>query len=193
MGFKDLNRYPLQKARYDKYKAWLDSTPLERQQKFAAVTDESRRAVAERESGYVSPFGTAGATKIYLPTRLIKSGQAGQGSSVAEALRTVIAPYVTTNAEFALLTTPLEINAKKFRFAKLTFTAVAPGTVKKPSRITGVEYKKPDVDSVTSPFGQTTGGQPYDGAVLGIKGQTAFAAFLAGNSGKNRVRFTPEG
>ncbi|MBG1263096.1 hypothetical protein [Nostoc commune] len=193
MGFRDLNRYPLQKARYDKYKAWLDSTQLERQQKFALITDETKRAVSEKESGYVSPFGTAGTTKIYLPARLIKSGQTGQGSGVAEALRTVIAPYVITVTEFAGLTTPLEIDAKKFKFAKLTFTAVVPGTVKKASRITGVEYKKPDVDSVTTPFGQTTGGQPYDGAVLGIKGQTTYATFLAGNSGKNRVRFTPEG
>lgn len=193
MGFRDLNRYPLQKARYDKYKAWLDSTPQERQQKFATITDETKRAIAEREAGYVSPFGTAGTTKIYLPTRLIKSGQTGQGSGVAEALRAVTAPYVTTATEFAGLTNPLEIDAKKFRFAKLTFTAVVPGTVKKASRITGVEYKKPDVDSVTSPFGQTTGGQPYDGAVLGIKGLTAYATFIAGNGGRNRTRFTPEG
>ena len=193
MGFRDLNRYPLQKARYDKYKLWLDSTPLERQQKFATVTDETKRARAEKEAGYVSPFGTAGTTKIYLPARLIKSGQTGQGSGVAEALRTVLAPYTMTSTEFAALTDPIQIDTKKFKFARLTFTAVVPGTVKKPSRITGVEYKKPDVDSVTSPFGQTTGGQPYDGAVLGIKGLTAYATFVAGNGGKNRARFTPEG
>jgi hypothetical protein len=193
MGFRDLNRYPLQKARYDKYKAWLDSTPLERQQKFATVTDETKRARTEKESGYVSPFGTAGTTKIYLPTKIIKGGQTGQGSGVAEALRTVLAPYTMTLTEFGALTNPLVIEAKKFKFARLTFTAVVPGTVKKASRITGVEYKKPDVDSVTSPFGQTTGGQPYDGAVLGIKGIGAFATFLAGNGGKNRARFTPEG
>ncbi|MHC5735084.1 hypothetical protein [Nostoc sp.] len=193
MGFRDLNRYPLQKARYDKYKAWLDSTPLERQQKFAAITDETKRARAEKEAGYISPFGTAGTTKIYLPARLIKSGQTGQGSGVAEVLRGLLANYTTTATEFAALTTPIEIDAKKFKFAKLTLTSVDPATVKKASRITGVEYKKPDVDSVTSPFGQNAGGQDYDAAVLAIKGESAFATFLAGNGGKNRARFTPEG
>lgn len=193
MGFRDLQRYPLQKARYDKYKDWLDSTPLERQQKFAAVTDETKRARAETEPGYVSPFGTAGNTKIYLPARLIKDGQTGPGSAVAGILRGLLAPYTSTLTEFAALTTPIEIDAKKFKFAKLTLTNVVPGTAKKPSRITGAEYKKPDVDSVTGVFGQTTGGQPYDGAVLGIKGIAAFATFLEGNNGKNRYKFTPEG
>ncbi|MDQ3018253.1 MAG: hypothetical protein M3Q64_00045 [bacterium] len=193
MGFRDLQRYPAQKARYDKYKEWLDSTPAQRQAKFAAITDETKRARAEKEAGYVSPFGTAGNTKIYLPTRIVKDGQTGQGAGVANVLRTLLAPYTTTATEFAGLTTPLQIDTKKFKFARLTLTAVVPATVKKPSRITGAEYKKADVDSVTSPFGQTTGGQPYDGAVLGIKGQAAFATFLEGNSGKNRAKFTPEG
>lgn len=193
MGFRDLNRYPLQKARYDKYKAWLDSTPQERQQKFALITDETKRAVAEKEAGYISPFGTAGTTKIYLPARLIKSGQTGQGSGVAEVLRGLLTNYTVTPTEFAALITPIEIDAKKFKFAKLTLTNVVPGTVKKASRITGVEYKKPDVDSVTSPFGQNAGGQAYDAAVLAIVGEPVYATFLAGNSGKNRARFTPEG
>lgn len=193
MGFRDLNRYPAQKARYDKYKEWLDATPAERQSKFAAITDESKRARAEKEAGYISPFGTAGTTKIYLPARLLKANQTGQGSGVANVLGTLLAPYTTTATEFAALTTPLEIEAKKFKFAKLTLTTVVPGTTPKNSRITGAAYKKPDVDSVTSPFGQTTGGQPYDGAVLGIKGQSAYATFLEGNGGKNRARFTPEG
>jgi hypothetical protein len=193
MGFRDLQRYPLQKARYDKYKEWLEATPLQRQQKFAAITEETKRAKAEKEAGYVSPFGTAGNTKIYLPTRLIKDNQTGQGSGVANVLRTLLANYTTTATEFAGLNTPILIDTKKFKFAKLTLTSVVPATTKKPSRITGAEYKKPDVDSVTSPFGQNAGGQEYDAAVLAIKGEAAFATFLEGNGGKNRARFTPEG
>ncbi|MBD2243219.1 hypothetical protein [Nostoc sp. FACHB-888] len=193
MGFRDLNRYPAQKARYDKYREWLEATPLVRQQKYAAITDETKRARAEREPGYISPFSTAGTTKIYLPARLVKDGQTGQGAGVANVLRGLLAPYTTTATEFAALTTPLQVDSKQYRFAKLTLTNVVPAAVKKPSRITGAEYRKPDVDSVTSPFGQTTGGQPYDGAVLGIKGQPAYATFLEGNGGKNRARFTPEG
>ncbi|MBH8578016.1 hypothetical protein I8752_34735 [Nostocaceae cyanobacterium CENA369] len=193
MGFRDLQRYPLQKARYDKYKEWLESTPAERQTKFAAITDETKRSYAEREKGYVSPFGTAGSTKIYLPARLIKDGQTGQGSGVANSLRDLLASYTTTATEFGALTTPIEVEAKNFKFAKLTLTAVVAGTTKKASRITGAMYKKPDVDSVTSPFGQSSGGQAYDAAVLAIKGIPAFTTFIQGNNGKNRARFTPEG
>ncbi|WP_414579190.1 hypothetical protein [Anabaena sp. CCY 9402-a] len=192
MGFRDLQRYPAQKARYDKYKEWLEATPEQRQAKFAAITDETKRVKTERETGYVSPFGTAGTTKIYIPARLIKDGQTGQGSGTALALRSLLANYTTTSTEFAALTTPILIEASKFKFAKLTLTSVAPGT-KKNSRITGASYNKPDVDSVTCAFGQNTGGQAYDEAVVAIKGETAYATFLAGNSGKNRARFTPEG
>lgn len=193
MGFRDLQRYPAQKARYDKYKIWLDAPPEQRQKMYAAITDETKRARAERESGYVSPFGTAGTVKVFLPAKLIKSGQTGQGAGAAEVLRGLLNNYTTTATEFAALTTPVVINSKKFKFAKLTLTSVVPGTVKKNSRITGAEYKKPDVDSVACAFGQNTGGQAYDAAVLAIKGETAYATFLNGNGGKNRARFTPEG
>jgi hypothetical protein len=193
MGFRELQRYPLQKARYDKYKEWLDATPQQRQQKFAAITDETKRARAEKEKGYISPFGTAGTTKIFLPAQLIKDGQTGQGSGVATVLRGLLANYTTTSTEFGALTTPILIEAKKFKFARLTLSSVVPGTTKKASRITGAEYKKPDVDSVTSPFGQNAGGQDYDAAVLAIKGESALTTFLEGNGSKNRARFTPEG
>jgi hypothetical protein len=193
MGFRDLQRYPAQKARYDKYKEWLDATPEQRQAKFAAITDETKRAKAEREKGYISPFGTAGNTKIYVPARLLKSGQTGQGSGVATVLLELLASYTTTATEFAALSSPLLIETSQFKAAKLTLTTVVPGTTKKNSRITGAGYKKPDVDSVTSVFGQNTGGQAYDTAVLAIKAASAYTTFIAGNSAKNRARFTPEG
>ncbi|WP_374869226.1 hypothetical protein [Pelatocladus sp. BLCC-F211] len=192
MGFRDLQRYPAMKARYDKYKEWLEATPEQRQAKFAAITDETKRAKTEREKGYISPFGTAGNTKIYVPARLIKDGQTGQGSGVANVLRGLLASYTTTATELAALNNPLVIETSQFKAAKLTLTSVVPGG-KKNSRITGAAYNKPDVDSVTCAFGQNTGGQAYDAAVLAIKGESAFATFLEGNNGKNRARFTPEG
>ncbi|MFN6484633.1 MULTISPECIES: hypothetical protein [unclassified Nostoc] len=193
MGFRDLQRFESQKSRYDKYKAWLAMTPDQRQAAFAAITDESKRARAEREDGYISPFGTAGTTKIYLPAQLLKSGQTGQGSGVANVLLSLLASRTTTATEFGALTTPIKIDTKKFKFAKLTLTSVVPGTVKKNSRITGAAYKKPEVDSVTSPFGQGTGGEAYDAAVLAIEETTEYVTFIEGNGGKNRARFTPEG
>jgi hypothetical protein len=193
MGFRDLQRYESNKSRFDKYKAWLAMTPDQRQAAYALVTDETKRVKTEKEAGYISPFGTAGTTKIYLPTRIIKSGQTGQGSGTAEVLRGLLASYTTTATEFGALTTPILIDTQKFKFAKLTLTAVVPGTLKKNSRITGAAYLKPDVDSVTCPFGQNTGGQDYEAAVLAIKGESAYTTFIAGNDGKNRAKFTPEG
>ncbi|BAY21689.1 hypothetical protein NIES2100_14460 [Calothrix sp. NIES-2100] len=193
MGFRDLQRYPLQKARYDKYILWLESTPAERQTKYAEITDETKRAKIAREAGYISPFGTAGTTKVYLPARLIADGQTGQGAGVANVLRTLLASYTTTETEFGALTNPLLIDAKKYKFAKLTLKAIVPGTEKKPSRITGAKYLKPDVDSVTAAFGQNTGGQEYDAAVADIKGSSGFTTFVNGNNGKNTYKFTPEG
>ncbi|MDZ7992029.1 MAG: hypothetical protein RM022_031055 [Nostoc sp. EfeVER01] len=193
MGFRDLQRYESQKSRYDKYKAWLAMTPDQRQAAYAAITDETKRARAEKEDGYISPFGTAGTTKIYLSAQLIKSGQTGQGSGVANVLLGLLASRTTTATEFGALTTPIKIDAKRFKFAKLTLTSVVPGTTKKNSRITGAAYKKPDVDSVTSPFGQGTGGEAYDAAVAAIEQTTEYVTFIEGNGGKNRARFTPEG
>ena len=193
MGFRDLQRYPAQKARYDKYKEWLDATPEQRQTKFAAITEETKRVKTEREKGYVSPFNTAGTVKAYLLAKLVKSGQTGQGSGVAEVVRNLLANYTTTATEFAALTTPLLIETSSYKFARLTLTSVVPGTTKKASRITGALYLKPDVDSVSCSFGQNAGGQDYDAAVLAIRGETAFATFLNGNGGKNRAKFTPEG
>ncbi|MBD2344167.1 hypothetical protein [Anabaena subtropica] len=192
MGFRDLQRYESRKARFDKYKAWLAMTPDQRQAAYALITDETKRVKTEREKGYVSPFGTAGNTKVYVPARLIKDGQTGQGSGTASVLRGLLSNYTTTATEFAALTTPILIETTKFNFAKLTLTAVIPGG-KKNSRITGASYSKPDVDSVTCAFGQNAGGQAYDAAVLAIKGESAYATFIEGNSGKNRARFTPEG
>ena len=192
MGFRDLQRYEAQKPRYDAYKLWVAKSPAEKAAAFDVINDATKRAVIAREKGYVSPFGTVGSTKIYLPTKILSSTQSGQGGGVATSLRTILANYVSTAAEFAALTTPIEVAAKKFKFAKLTLTAVAVGA-KSNSRITGARYNKPEVDSVTCPFGQQTGGQDYDTVISAIKGLSAYTTFLAGNSGKNRARFTPEG
>lgn len=194
MGFRDLQRYPQQKAKYDKYLQWLEATPAERQAKFAAITNEAQRVKIPRDSGYISPFGTAGSTKIYLPAPLIAAADpTGQGAAVAIILRGLLASYTTTETEFGALSSPVLIDAKKFKFAKLMLKAVVPGTTRVASRITGALYYKPAVDSVSAPFGQNTGGQEYTEAVDAIKGASAFTTFIAGNGGKNTYKFTPEG
>ena len=193
MGFRDLQRYESNKSRFDKYKAWLAMSPDQRAAAYAAITDETKRAIAERAKGYISPFGTAGTTKVYLPAEILKSEQTGQGSDVAKVLQGLLTGYTTTSTEYATLTTPIFVDTKNYKFARLALTSVVPSTAKKNSRITGAAYKKPDVDSISSPFGQNTGGQDYDTAVTAIKGAAAFVTFTEGNNGKNRFKFTPEG
>ena len=193
MGFRDLERYERQKARFEKYKAWLAQTPDQRQQSYAAITDETRRAKPERDAGYISPFGTIGSTKIFLPAMILADTQTGIGSDVANTLRGLLTSYVTTAEEFGALSSPIVVDAREFKFARLALTSVVPGTTVRYSRITGAGYKKPDVDTVSSPFGQNTGGQDYEVAIDAIKGQAAFTTFIAGNGGKNRFKFYPEG
>lgn len=194
MGFRDLQRYAAQKARFEKYQAWLAMTPDQRQSAYAAITDEAKRSKPERDTGFVSPFGTAGSTKIYIPANILSATQTGQGSDVANTLRGLLANYTLTATEFGNLTgDPIQVTAKGFKFARLSLKEVIPSTTKSTSRITGAKYNKPDVDTVSSPFGQNTGGQAYDAAILAIAGESAFTAFVAGNNGKNTYKFTPEG
>jgi|SRR6476469_2190429 len=194
MGFRDLNRFETQRARFEAYKAWQALTPNARQTAFAAVTDEAGRVKTKRVAAYVSPFGTLGTTMIYLATRVPANNQTGAGSGVANVLRTILATYIHGEpGGGALPNGAITINAKKFKFAKLTLTSVVPGTTRKESRITKALYYKPTVDSVTSPFGQATANQDEAAAVAAIKGSSEFEAFIADNSGKNRYKFTPEG
>lgn len=188
MGFRDLNKYPAMKARYDAFKIWQDKTPAERQAAYAAVTVEADRVKPEKTAGFVSPFNATGASLIYLPARLLGAAQSGAGEALAGIVKGLV-------DEFTVAEVPangLAVNQKSYKFAKLTLTSVVPGTTAKASRITGALYKKADVDSVSSPFGQKTAGQNFDAVVALIKAKAAFETHVAGNGGKNRYKFTAE-
>ena len=195
MVFRDLQRYESQKSRFDRFKKWLELDPEARQKAYAAITDETKRSKPERVDGYVSPFGTLGTTKVFLKARILSSSQNGQGSATANTLRGLLANYVTNQTAFNNLpeNDRISIKAKEFPFARLKITEYVPGTSIKYSRITGAGYKKPDVDTVSSPFGQNTGGQDYNAVVAAIEGNADFKTFKERNNGKNRYKFTPEG
>lgn len=189
MGFRDLNRYPAMKAKYDKFKAWQDLDPGKRSELFATVTDEQGRVKTSRADGLVSPFNTVGTSLIYVPARLISNTQSGAGAGLAGIVRGLV-------DEYTFATVPangVSVNTKNYKFAKLTLTTVVASTTKATSRITGSKYYKPTVDSVSSPFGQKTGGQDYDAVVALIKAKPAYVTHKAGNNDKNRAKFTPEG
>jgi hypothetical protein len=188
MSFRDLNKYPGMKAKYDKYKAWQDKDPGQRSAAYEAVAKAADRTKPEKRAGLVSPFNTVGNTLVYVNARILSATQSGAGAALAAIVRGLV-------DEFTFETVPangIAVNTKRFKPAKLGLTTVVPATTKTASRITGALYYKPDVDTVSSPFGQKTGGQDYDAVVALIKAKAAYTTHMAGNAGKNRSTFTPE-
>jgi hypothetical protein len=189
MGFRDLNKYPAMKARYDNYKQWQDQTPAQRQASYATVTVPANRVKPVKVQGYVSPFNATGTSLVYMPARILGPTQAGAGATLAGILRDLV-------DEFTHATVPtggITVGTKGYKFAKLTLTTVVSSTTRTESRITGTLYSKPTVDNVSSPFGQKTAGQNYDTVVTAIKAIAAYGTHDAANGGKNRCKFTPEG
>jgi hypothetical protein len=192
MSFKALQKYPALAARYNAYQTWHNQTPAQRQASYATVSDATKRASIARVAGYVSPFNNSSATRVYIPTKIISSTQTGQGAGTAAVVLSVLTNYITTETQYAALQSPIEIQAKKYKFAKLALTTVSTGE-KQASRITGVSYNKPNVDTVRSPFGQASNSQSYESAIAAIQAESAFTDFLSSGTGKNRFHFTPEG
>ncbi|MEH2351937.1 hypothetical protein [Nostoc sp.] len=195
MGFRALQRYESQKAKYDAYKAWQAKTPEQKQALYDAIPGiATGRAKPVLRPGFIIPFNSTGTVVTYVETSKILDATQGTavGNDVANALRTaLLGQYFLT----ATGTTPVVIQNPKYRFAKLSFTNKE-SFVKRVSRITGSTYQKPATDTVSMPFGGTTMAEDFDTAVLDIKtrasGANAWKA--AGTSTvKKSYKFTPEG
>lgn len=193
MSFRILRQVPLLQARYAQYQQWLNLSPQERQQRYAAVTTEADRASHSRRDGFVISFNTAGSTAVYLKTKILSDTQGSAGAALAGVVRGIVSTANRVRPDLAGVTDPVQINARKYKFAKLSLTTVSQDTSSGTSRITGVTYRKPDVDSCTSNFGGSTAGETYQEAVTAISEIAAFNTHLNGNGGKNRAKFTPEG
>jgi hypothetical protein len=189
MGFSFLKRYEAQKAYYDAYKAWDNKNPEQKQAAFAAITDETKRAKPERVTGYISPFNQRGSTLSYVELRVLSQTQTGEGTDVATALGNVLDNYYIDDTETAPTTSIIN---PRFKAAKLSFTSKT-NFVKKASRITTKQYLKPDVNTVSAPFGQASGGQTYAAATAAML--TAINTWINGATGtdKRSFKFTPEG
>jgi hypothetical protein len=190
MGFSALRRYESQKAAYDAYKLWQAKTPAQKQADFAAITDETKRSKPERQNGYLSPFNQIGLALKYVELRVLMSAQSGQGSDVANSLKTALDNFYIDGTE----TVPIggAILYPRFKAARLAYTAKTTFS-KKNSRITGRAYLKPDVDTVSAPFGQSVGGQTYEAALLLIKTAADTWAEAATAPAKRSYKFFPEG
>lgn len=195
MSFRKLKNFPSQKAKYEQFKKWEDMTPLERQKAYAAITTEANRAKPLRVEGSLSLFNTLGAQRIFLPAKILSPDwSTGQGFDVGNIVRDLVAPYVVTPEEFKGLVNPIRIaKSNGIKFAKIALKKSVPSITPKESRITGSQYKKPDVDTISSPFGQSAPNEDFDVAVTAIRGNNKLANFLGTTGQRNTVKFTPEG
>lgn len=196
MGFRALQRYESQKARYDAYKLWQAKTPEQKHALYEAIPGiATGKAKAVRSTGFIIPFNATGTIVTYIETSKILHATQGSavGASVANALRAALAGQFFATATG---TTPVIITNPKYKFAKLSFTS-KDSFVDRISRITGSHYKKPTVDTVSMPFGGKTMADDFDTAVADIKAKATDGANAWKNGStatvKKSYKFTPEG
>jgi hypothetical protein len=195
MGFRDLERYEAQKARYDNYKAWKALSPDAKKALYDAIPGiATSRAKPVLDTGFIIPFNSTGTIVTYVETTKILNATQGAavGAAVANALRTALTGQFFATAAG---TTPVVLNIPRYKFAKLSFTNKE-GFVDRISRITKSSYKKPSTDTVSMPFGGKTMAEDFDTAVADIKTKANGAAAWSGGSTatiKRSYKFTPEG
>ncbi|MCM0591344.1 MAG: hypothetical protein KA716_31855 [Gloeotrichia echinulata DEX184] len=195
MGFRALERFESQKAKYDAYKAWKAKTPEQKKALYDAIPGISTgRAKPVLSTGYIIPFNATGTIVIYVETSKILDATQGSavGASVANALRTALAGQFFATATG---TTPVILTNPRYKFAKLSFTNKE-SFVSRVSRITGSTYKKPTTDTVSMPFGGSSMSEDFDTAVAGIRTKTNGAnAWKNGSTATiiKTYKFTPEG
>jgi hypothetical protein len=194
MGFRDINRYPAMKAKYEAYKAWQDLSPDKKQDLYATVAPVNQRLKPERKPAAVAPFNITGTNLVYVKANVLTLDQSGVttgidlAKSCAELCSDYIKPLNSAGINVVQLT-----GKSSYKFARLTLTTVTPATSRTPSRITKTQYYKPSVNSATCPFGQKTAGQDYDTVVAEISAKPKFVTHAEGNNSRNRYKFTPEG
>ncbi|WP_029635974.1 hypothetical protein [[Scytonema hofmanni] UTEX B 1581] len=195
MGFRALQRYESQKAKYDAYKLWQAKTPEQKQALYDAIPGiATGRAKPVLTTGFIIPFNATGTIVTYIETFKIFDATQGSavGADVASALRTALAGQFFATAAG---TTPVVLTNPRYKFAKLSFTN-KDSFVKRVSRITGSTYQKPTTDTVSMPFGGKTMTDDFDTAVADIKTKTNGAnAWKNGSTAtvKKSYKFTPEG
>lgn len=190
MGFSALQRYEKQKAFYDAYKAWDNLTPAAKQAKFETINDPTKTTKPEREQGFISPFNQLSNTLNFIQIRVLSQTQSGQGSDVAVSLGNALDAFYTDSTEPAPAGGAIKVT--RFKAAKLAYTSKT-AFAKSPSRITGRSYLKPDVDTVSAPFGQSVGGQDYAAALVIITPLANTWVNAATAPAKRSYKFTPEG
>lgn len=196
MGFRALQKYESQKARYDAYKLWQAKTPEQKHALYEQIPGiNTGRAKALRATGFIIPFNVTGTIVTYIETSKILHETQGSaiGASVASALRAALAgQFFPTSTG----TTPVILANPKYKFAKLSFTNKE-NFVDRISRITGSHYKKPTVDTVSMPFGGKNMADDFDTAVAAIKAKATDGAKAWRDSStptvKKSYKFTPEG
>jgi hypothetical protein len=196
MGFRELERYESQKAAYDNYKAWKALSPDAKKALYDAIPGVSTgRAKPILDTGFIIPFNATGTILTYVQSKKILSATQGTTSwaDVATAVRGALAGQFFAAATG---TTPVQINAPKYPFAKLSYTKKE-NFVARVSRITKRSYKKPSSDTISMPFGGKDMSDDFDTAVKAIKEKATVGALAWTNAStatvKQSYKFTPEG
>jgi hypothetical protein len=194
MAYSDISRGVRLAADHAKYLTWLNKDTAARQAAYAAVTTPANKVKTERVAGFLVPFTASGAL-VYLPARLIADNQTGRGGTLANTIRSILAPYTFTVTEVNAIAAANVLEGVKLKPAKLTIIQrVTTSTTKEASRITGRTYFRHENDSVTGVFGKKLIADTFDATVAAIKAKPEFTGLFTGsaNASASRFRVVPE-
>jgi hypothetical protein len=187
--YTDISRGPELQDAYEKYQLWLKKSRKEKVAAYKLVAKSpADRVVPERVEGYILPF-ESDVTNVYLAARILAATQTGQGASVCNTVRGLVADRVKEVAPTA--STDSVIKIPRFDFARIIASQrTQTATTESDSRITDSPYKRHRSDNASSPFGRKTATDSYSEAVRDIKAAAAFKSFVATTG--NRIGFRAE-
>jgi len=197
---KNLYRAAELTADYEKLVAWQALSRSAKQALYASHKKTTPRMNLKRIPGWIRIFGTANGLLAIQKSVPSLTGQPAAEPDATPLVDQLIALVDTTNQR-VLVTAPADagINIlsgiKKFKFAKLSLIKVT-GQATATGRVFGVGYSKVTTETVSTPFGRGTAGETYLAAVTAIKGNAAYASFIAtspaGVLASNRIVIYPE-
>jgi hypothetical protein len=174
-----------------KLRAHEDLETSDKQAAYKAQRGTSVKVKPSKVKGYIESFRLAG--RIYLPVKLLNNEKQTANATLISLVRVAAATTGRTlAADFTVPTGGTKLDGLTgFKAARFGAIERGAAVTDNKSRVTGIEYKRYDNKSVSSPFGsQSAGGELYDTAVSEIKDLEAVKTFLETEG--NRIYFTPE-
>ncbi|MEH1790327.1 MAG: hypothetical protein V7L23_33380 [Nostoc sp.] len=199
--YKDLYRAAELTADYEKLVAYQALSRSAKQALYKQHVKSSPRMNLKRAQGYIRIFGSSTGL-VVIQKRVPSSVSQPSSETDAEPLVTTLLGLVNTSAARVLTAEPTDTginilsDIKKFKFAKLSLISVTGQNPSATGRVLSNTYNKLITETVSTPFGRSTVSETYAAAVASIKGNTAYATFLAtsvaGVLASNRIVLYPE-